>query len=439
LSIENRLLVVFLTIIFVIIISFNSAQAYEIIYPVLDYKHAKIPNYCVVRPSDSELSDGQKDWMVQKGLDAVEEWNTTLQDAIPNYYKWQLMGTPIEKLTSTNPYACDWTISFQPEIPSFFLFGFVLGTADITNQEIVVMYKKLDPEEFHDVLLHEVGHSLGLGHFTTDDSDVMYEWQTSEAPPSIMIPNIHTNPGLTYITEVDIDKLKSIYGTGGFLREFEKEREESEIKIMLAITLDDLSVSPEKLSVKKYQTNMLTISGKLNKNIVVPNFPIYLLIMKPDLTTEVLSLYPTSDGKFQTPLMYDENSVKGEYRIEGVYLDHTLNFKPVTYQIVDENYQSSVLQNIVETPKAIPAWVKNTAKWWSEDLVDDESFVNGIEYLVQNKIISIPNLEVKTTKTTSDVPDWIKSTAGWWANGEISEDEFLKGLEYLIQQGIIQV
>lgn len=437
----KRLLVVFLTIIFVITISFNSAQAYEIIYPVLDYKHdAKIPNYCVVRPSDFELDDAQKDWMVQKGLDAVEEWSTTLQDAFPHSYKWQLLGTQIEKLTPTNPYKCDWTISFQPELEAYsLLIGEVLGTADITNQEILVKFKKMDPDEFHDVLLHEIGHSLGLGHFTTDNSDVMYEWLTSEAPPSIMIPNIHTNPGLTYITEVDIDKLKSIYGTGGFLREFEKESEEPEIKINPAITLDDLSVSPEKLFVKKYQMNILTISGKLNKDILVPNFPIYLLIMKPDFTTEVLALTPTSDGKFQTPLMYDENSVKGEYSIEGVYLDQTLNFKSVTYQIVDENYESSVLQNVVETPKAIPDWVKNTAKWWSEGIVDDESFVNGIEYLVQNKIISIPNLEVKTTKTTRDVPDWIKSTAGWWANGEISEDEFLKGLEYLIQQGIIQV
>ena len=37
----------------------------------------------------------------------------------------------------------------------------------------------------------------------------------------------------------------------------------------------------------------------------------------------------------------------------------------------------------------IPGWVKNNAKWWSEEKISDEDFANGIEYLVKNGIIQV--------------------------------------------------
>ena len=39
----------------------------------------------------------------------------------------------------------------------------------------------------------------------------------------------------------------------------------------------------------------------------------------------------------------------------------------------------------------------------------------------------------------TQIPTWIKNVAGWWANGEISENEFLSGIEYLINNNIISL
>ncbi|MEX0656878.1 MAG: hypothetical protein WD154_04970 [Nitrosopumilaceae archaeon] len=41
------------------------------------------------------------------------------------------------------------------------------------------------------------------------------------------------------------------------------------------------------------------------------------------------------------------------------------------------------------TSVAIPVWIKNNAKWWSEGSIKNEDFVKGIEYLIENGIIKV--------------------------------------------------
>jgi hypothetical protein len=38
----------------------------------------------------------------------------------------------------------------------------------------------------------------------------------------------------------------------------------------------------------------------------------------------------------------------------------------------------------------IPAWIKNNAGWWSEGVIKDSTFIDGIQYMVDNLIITIP-------------------------------------------------
>ena len=33
----------------------------------------------------------------------------------------------------------------------------------------------------------------------------------------------------------------------------------------------------------------------------------------------------------------------------------------------------------------IPAWIKNNAGWWAEGAIDDNSFVQGIQFLIQRR------------------------------------------------------
>ena len=44
----------------------------------------------------------------------------------------------------------------------------------------------------------------------------------------------------------------------------------------------------------------------------------------------------------------------------------------------------------------IPSWIKNNAGWWADGTIDDTSFVQGIQFLIKEKIMKIP----KTTQGT---------------------------------------
>ena len=59
--------------------------------------------------------------------------------------------------------------------------------------------------------------------------------------------------------------------------------------------------------------------------------------------------------------------------------------------------------------------------------------------MIQNEIIVIPNLGKSGTPQEQLIPDWVKKNAGWWAAELISDEEFANGIEFLVTKGIIQV
>lgn len=52
--------------------------------------------------------------------------------------------------------------------------------------------------------------------------------------------------------------------------------------------------------------------------------------------------------------------------------------------------------------QSIPSWVKTNAGWWAEGQIDDDAFIQGIQYLVNNQIIIIPNDNTNNSQKTCD-------------------------------------
>jgi hypothetical protein len=76
--------------------------------------------------------------------------------------------------------------------------------------------------------------------------------------------------------------------------------------------------------------------------------------------------------------------------------------------------------------------------WWSQEQIDDNTFIQGIEYMIKNKIILIPQT-LQESSESQEIPSWIRNNAEWWADGQIDDKTFVQGLEFLIKNGILHV
>jgi hypothetical protein len=102
---------------------------------------------------------------------------------------------------------------------------------------------------------------------------------------------------------------------------------------------------------------------------------------------------------------------------------------------------------IIETSLSIPKWIKNNAGWWASDEIDDNAFLTGIAYMVSNNILEIPSSkkvesnydDIVKNNSETKIPKWIKNNAGWWADDLINDEDFAMGIQYLIKTGIIIV
>jgi len=86
----------------------------------------------------------------------------------------------------------------------------------------------------------------------------------------------------------------------------------------------------------------------------------------------------------------------------------------------------------------VPSWIKNNAGWWADGTIDDDSFVQGIQFLIKEGIMEIPPTS-QGTNSGSEIPTWIKNNAEWWAAGVIDDESFILGIQFLIKEGILKI
>ena len=85
----------------------------------------------------------------------------------------------------------------------------------------------------------------------------------------------------------------------------------------------------------------------------------------------------------------------------------------------------------------VPVWIKNNAGWWANGDIDDDSFIQGIQFLIKENILEVDSSAA--SEQSDKIPVWVKNNAGWWADGQITESDFLSGINHLVKSGIISV
>src|SRR3989475_39151 len=88
---------------------------------------------------------------------------------------------------------------------------------------------------------------------------------------------------------------------------------------------------------------------------------------------------------------------------------------------------------------SIPSWIKDTAKLWGDDKIGDSNFKQGLQWLIENKIMTIPEGKAYSGSNNQQIPIWVRNDAKWWADDQIGDSDFVQGMQYLIQIRTINI
>ena len=138
-------------------------------------------------------------------------------------------------------------------------------------------------------------------------------------------------------------------------------------------------------------------------------------------------------GKFSYTVDLNEKFSDGKFIVKSQYGNSKSTVNTSSFLIV------SGTPSTMESSNEIPVWIKNNAGWWADGSIDDSSFVQGIQFLVQEGFMRIPVTQQGDSAGSNEIPVWIKNNAGWWADGSIDDSSFVQGIQFLVQEGFMKI
>ena len=178
------------------------------------------------------------------------------------------------------------------------------------------------------------------------------------------------------------------------------------------------------------------------------------VFLDPDFVELILTMDTTSDGTVEITiprLLLDAkfDTVDDEFFVlvdgfetDYAEIDSTSEYRTLVIPFFGGDSVIDIIGTDALNPFSpepeIPSWIKSNAGWWADGQIDDTAFIQGIQYLITEGIMDIPQTE-SGESSGNEIPSWIKSNAGWWADGQIDDTAFIQGIQYLITNGILQI
>ena len=176
--------------------------------------------------------------------------------------------------------------------------------------------------------------------------------------------------------------------------------------------------------------------GFLNpyNNKIQPHIDYIVTVTKDgDAIFGPIPLTHTSSGSVTIPVeVGDDGTYNALIEVSGIL------FQPIPPETVSFDFGVGNVQTNGEIKISIPEWIKNNAGWWADGLIGDSDFVSGIQFLIKEGIMTIPETQLGNGESQG-IPEWIKNNAGWWADGLIGDSDFVSGIQWLITNGIMKL
>ena len=106
------------------------------------------------------------------------------------------------------------------------------------------------------------------------------------------------------------------------------------------------------------------------------------------------------------------------------------------FQIKNWIYSSSISNGFTDWIDVLP----NTREpYVAEVILNDTVLANSDPFLIFSGERKIIDIVITESLNQNKIPTWIKTNAGWWAEGSIDDDSFVRGIQFLIEEGIMTI
>ncbi len=87
------------------------------------------------------------------------------------------------------------------------------------------------------------------------------------------------------------------------------------------------------------------------------------------------------DGTFLHEVNLDEKFSDGKFKVKTQYGNSKATIAIISFEVISNN--------VVSQDNKIPDWIKNNAGWWADGQIDDNSFVEGIQFLIKEGFMKL--------------------------------------------------
>ncbi len=128
----------------------------------------------------------------------------------------------------------------------------------------------------------------------------------------------------------------------------------------------------------------------------------------------------------------DNIEERGEYN--DLDFDAMIKMLPIQKTV---NQPDKTNENDDRIKSILISSLKSKANAWAENQITDEKFLTEIEILFESRIIELDNLEQGSFQQHQFVmPSWVKNISKFWFDNSISEQEFINAIKYVLESSI---
>lgn len=327
------------------------AKTNNIQYDTLPSKFSGTPSFCAKEPpADPNIPESLIPILMKRTKSSLDAWIGPLKSSGKRDSNWDVnyYTIPRDQQEKYDYTKCDVVISFlksppkgqnNVEILGIHYFKDGKNYIEIYYQGYGICETRTDVATYwyscqqdspklivamEAILRHELGHSMGLGHYVSDE--VLYHFGSGH-PSSIMVPildvinsptHVPIDPELLEIMPVDLDKIRQIYGNGGWGNQKKSEliTQQSETKTIQL----------------KGKTIIEKISGTIPKNMYKKDQRLDVVLTKPDGNIKSYKVVVSSTGKYTYSFIIPDSMTPGKYSITLKYAGDEI--RKIPYEII---------------------------------------------------------------------------------------------------------